>query len=289
MSKENEQRIAVVTDSTAYLPPALIAENAIKVVPLYLMLGGQTWLDGVEIDPPAFYKLLESSHDFPTTSQPNVATFQEVFTELAQTSAGIVAILISDELSGTIDSAVSAAASLPDIPIEIIDSRTTSMTLGFSALAAARAAAGGGNIEQVVQAARSVIENSHLYFVVDTLEYLHRGGRIGGAAKLLGSALNLKPILQVRDGMVKAVTKVRTRKKAISRLHELLEGHFSENDKLHLAVINVAARDEANILMEELKSLYHPVEIFVTEVSPVIGAHVGPGTVGVAIYVEKDD
>lgn len=286
MEQKNQARIAIVTDSTAYLPPEFIQEYNIQVVPLCLMMGGQTWLDGVEISPTDFYKLLESSSDFPTTSQPNVSTFSDVFVRLAENYDGIVVILISDELSGTIESATVAAANLPDIPIEIIDSRGTTMTLGFTVLSAARTASAGGDLQTVAQAARTAINKSHIYFVVDTLEYLHRGGRIGGAAKLLGSALNLKPILEIRDGMVKAVTKVRTRKKAILRLHELLEQHFTPDDKIHLAIINVATDEESHSLKEELEIKYHPVEIFITDVSPVIGAHAGPGTVGVAIYVE---
>ena len=286
MSEQNRPRIAVVTDSTAYLPPKLVEEYDIHVVPLTLMLGDRSWRDNVDIDPPAFYRLLQESSSFPTTSQPNVATFQELFAQLAKSYAGIVTIVISDELSGTMDSAVAAAANLPDVSIKVIDSRGTSMMLGFPVLAAARAAAEGGDLETVAAAAEQLIGKTHVYFLVDTLEYLHRGGRIGAAAKLLGSALNLKPILTIQDGIVKPVTKVRTRRKALGRVYELLEEQLGDAERIHMAVINVAARREAETFRRELEERFRPVEMMSTEVSPVIGAHAGPGTVGVAFYVE---
>lgn len=286
MSEQNPARVAVVTDSTAYLPPELVEEFDIRVVPLTLILGDRSWRDNVDIDPPAFYDLLEESPCFPTTSQPNVATFQELFSQLARSYQGIVTIVISDELSGTMDSAVTAAANLPDVPIRVIDSRGTSMMLGFTVLAAARAAAAGGDLAAVAAAAEELVGKTHVYFVVDTLEYLHRGGRIGAAAKLLGSALNLKPILEIRDGIVKPVTKVRTRGKAVSKLFEILGEQLGEGARVHMAVINVAATAEAQALKVELEERFHPVEIMSTEVSPVIGAHAGPGTVGVAFYAE---
>jgi DegV family protein with EDD domain len=286
MSEQSFRRIAVVTDSTAYLPTELVQAYDIHVVPLTLMLCGQSWQDNVDIDPPAFYRLLEESSGFPTTSQPNVATFQQLFAQLAQSHEGIVAILISDELSGTMDSAVAAAANLPGVPIKVIDSRGTSMMLGFPVLAAVRAAAEGADLETVAAAAQGLIGKAHIYFVVDTLEYLHRGGRIGAAAKLLGSALNLKPILAIQDGIVKPLTKVRTRRKALEKLFELLDEELGDASRVHMAVINVAAPAEAEALSRQLEARFRPVEMMSTEVSPVIGAHAGPGTVGVAFYSE---
>jgi DegV family protein with EDD domain len=286
MHPTRQRRIAVVTDSTAYLPPELVKEVAIHVVPLTLIMGDNVWRDGVDIDPPAFYDLLRTSPDFPKTSQAGIADFQELFVELSRDAEGIVAVLVSGELSGTLNSAQAAAANLPHIPIEIIDSRGTSMMLGFPALAAARAAAAGGDLQAVAGAARALIGKAHVYFIVDTLEYLHRGGRIGAAAKLLGSALNLKPILEIRDGVAQPVARVRTRRKALSRVYELLDEQLGAGDRVHMAVLNVAAREEAAFFRKELEARFHPVEMLETECSPVIGAHVGPGTVGVNFYVE---
>lgn len=286
MDQTTHRRVAVVTDSSAYLPPELVEKYAIHVVPLILMMGDKTWRDGVDIDPPTFYELLRTSPDFPTSSQPSIATFQDLFVELSREVEGIVVIVLSEELSGTIDSARAAAANLPDIPVEIIDSRGCSMVTGYPALAAAQAAATGGDLQTVVNAARSLIGRIRMYFIVDTLEYLHRGGRIGTAAKLLGSALDFKPILQVWDGMVRPVTKVRTRRKALAKLYELLDEQLAEGAKVHMTVFHAAAREEAARLKEQLEARFHPVEMIETDCSPVMGAHGGPGMVGVVFYVE---
>ncbi len=286
MNQTSQRRIAVVTDSTAYIPQELVDAHDIHVVPLHLMMGDNTWLDGVEIDPPTFYEKLRVSPDFPSTSQPNVAAFQELFLELSKDHEGIVAILISSELSGTVASATGAAANLPDLAIEVVDSLGAAMMLGFPVLEAAKVAAAGGDLQAVTDRAKEIAAKSHIYFVVDTLEYLHRGGRIGGAAKLLGSALNLKPILELSDGKVTPVTKVRTQRKALAKTYDLLGEQIAKGDKVHMSVLNVAAPEAAERFRDELVARFDPVEIIMTEASPAIGAHVGPGTVGVSFYVE---
>jgi DegV family protein with EDD domain len=286
MDQKTDRRVAVVTDSSAYIPSELVKQYAIHVVPLILMMGGKTWRDGVDIDPPTFYELLRTSPDFPTSSQPSVTTFRDLFVDLSKEVEGIVVIVLSEELSGTIDSAQAAAADLPDIPIEIIDSRGCSMVTGYPVLAAAKAAAAGGDLQTVANAARALIGKIRMYFIVDTLEYLHRGGRIGTAAKLLGSALDFKPILRVWDGVVRPVTKVRSRRKALAKLYELLDEHMTEGDKVHMTVFHAAAREEAARLGEQLEARFHPVEMIETDCSPVMGAHGGPGMVGVVFYVE---
>jgi DegV family protein with EDD domain len=286
MDPKTDRRVAVVTDSSAYIPSELVEKYAIHVVPLILMMGDKTWRDGVDIDPTTFYELLRTSPDFPTSSQPSVATFQDLFVKLSNEVEGIVVIVLSEELSGTIDSARAAAANLPDIPIEIIDSRGCSMVTGYPVLAAAKAAAAGEDLQTVANAARALVGRIRMYFIVDTLEYLHRGGRIGTAAKLLGSALDFKPILQVWDGMVRPVTKVRTRRKALAKLYELLDEQLTEGDKVHMTVFHTAAREESARLREQLEARFHPVEMIETDCSPVMGAHGGPGMVGVVFYAE---
>jgi DegV family protein with EDD domain len=250
------------------------------------MMGDQTWRDGVDIDPPAFYELLRTSADFPTTSQPNVADFHDLFLELSNHVEGIVAVLVTEKLSGTIASATLAAADLPHIPIEIIDTQGVSMAQGYPVIAAARAAAAGGDLQAVAGAARELIGRTYLYFIVGTLEYLHRGGRIGTAAKFLGLVLDLKPILEFRDGTIEALAKVRTRRKALEKIYQLLDEKLSPGDRVHMAVINVAAPEETAQLRDQLLSRFHPVEMMEVECSPAIGAHAGPGTVAVAFYVE---
>jgi DegV family protein with EDD domain len=285
MDTRMHNRVAVVTDSGAYLPPELVDRYAIHVVPVYLIMGDRSWRDGVDIDPPAFYELLRTSPDFPTTSQPNVADFRDLFLRLADEFDAIVAVLLTSKLSGTVASATAAAAELPHVPIEIVDSLGVSMAEGYPVLAAARVAAAGGDLAAVTAAARAFIGKTHLYFVLGTLEYLHRGGRIGTVSKLIGSALDLKPVLEFRDGMIEAVARVRTRTKALEKVYELVAGHISPGDRVHMSIINVAAPEEAAQFGAELIARFQPVEVLEVECSPAIGTHAGPGTVGVAFYV----
>ena len=286
MEQRTTPRIAVVTDSTADIPRHLVEELGIYVIPQILIMGDRTWLDGIDIDPPAFYELLRTSPDFPSSSQPSVVSFQEVFTQLSTEADGIIAVLVSDELSGTLNSARMAAESLPDLPLEIIDTRSVSIQLGFIALEVARAAASGADMKTAADLARSMIGRSHVYFVVDTLEYLHRGGRIGAAARLFGTALNLKPILTIQDGIVQPVTKVRTRRKAIETLFQVIEEQVAGEDRVHMAVLHVAAPEEAARLGEKVEAHFQPVEMIHAECGPVVGTHAGPGTLGIAFYVE---
>ena len=282
MSEETGRRIAVVTDSTCDLPRELAEEHGIRIIPQVLIMGTKTWRDGVDIDPPAFYELLQTSPDCPSSSQPSVPDFEAVFAELAKDADGIAAILVSDELSGTLNSARMAKESLPDVPIEIVDTRSVSAQLGFIALAAARAAAAGADLQTVADTARAMIGHASVYFVVDTLEYLHRGGRIGAASRLFGTALNLKPLLAIKDGIVQPVTKVRSRRKALATLLQILDEELAGKERIQMAVLHVAAPEEADRLAEQLVDRYHPTEMIHAECGPVVGTHVGPGTLGAA-------
>ena len=288
MAANVKTRVAIVTDSTAYPAPSMAREMGVSVhvVPLVLMLGGRTWRDGVDIAPADFYRELENSLDYPTTSQPSVGTFQDLFAALAEEVEGIVCVLVSREITATIDAAKAAAANLPDVPIQIVDSRGTAMMLGFAVLAAARAAAAGQDVTGVAEAARRVVTRSQLYFAVGTLEYLHRGGRIGLAAKLLGSALSIKPIVRFKDGAVEPVTKLRTMHKAVNTLYDCLADHVKEGARAHVAVFHVNEPQEGGRFRDMVQTGLRPVELIETEVSPVLGAHGGPGTVGFALYVE---
>jgi len=286
MVEPARRRIAVVTDSTADLPQDMAQEYGIHVMPQTLILDGRTWRDGVDIHPAAFYELLKSSRDFPSTSQATAGEFELLFREASRGVEGVVAVLVAGSLSGTINSALVAAANLPDVPIEVIDSRAASMQQGFIALAAGRAAAAGGDRQAVVDAARSLIGRVFVFFVIDTLEYIHRGGRIGAAARLVGTVLNVKPVLALTDGHVEVVAKIRTRRKALDKLFSLVTERVSPGDRLHAAVLHVAAPEEGRSLADEVEDRFHPVELVRSECGPVIGTHVGPGTVGIAFYCE---
>ena len=287
MVESARRRVAVVTDSTSDLPQDLAQQVGIHIMPQTLIMGGRTWRDGVDIHPAAFYELLRTSPDFPSTSQATAGEFEALFREASQGVEGIVAVLVSSSLSGTINSAMIAVGNMPDVPIEVVDSRAASMQLGFIALAAGRAAAAGGDLQAVARAARSLVGRVHIFFVVDTLEYLHRGGRIGAAARMVGTVLNLKPVLELTGGTVQPLAKIRTRRKAMDRLFELVEERVAPGDRLHMSVLHVAAPEEGRALADEMEARFHLVEMVRTEAGPVIGTHVGPGTVGAAFYSEQ--
>ena len=222
----------VVTDSTAYIPPALLEQYHIRVIPLHVIWEPETFLDGVTIDPLTFYTRLAADKQIPTTTQPSIGEFVDFFVETAPEAKALVGVFISSELSGTVASALAAREMLPDRTIEVVDSRSTTMGLGFVALAAAQAAAQGKSLAEVVGVARQLAPRTHVLFVVETLEYLHRGGRIGSASRWLGTALRIKPLLHLNEGRVDALERVRTGLIGAGRVEALLRcGLHAVHDK----------------------------------------------------------
>jgi DegV family protein with EDD domain len=280
-------RFVVVTDSTANLPPELVSEFDIPMIPLTVHWGEETYLDGVTLDAPTFYKWLQERETFPTTSQPSPGAFIEFFQEVAQKyeTTNILGVFISAELSGTLASAIQAKADLPDLNIELIDSRSTSMGLGMQVLAAVNAAREGQPLEVAIERVQHARDNMHIIFAVDTLEYLHRGGRIGGAARLLGTALNLKPVLHLEDGKVMPLEKVRMRRKSLQRVVEIVKDRVNGRRLVELAIIHAQADEDAELIEGWIKELFTPRVIYNTILTPVVGTHAGPGTIGVAFYV----
>ncbi len=278
--------IAFITDSTAYIPADLVAKYDIRVAPQILIWGEEQLLDGVDITPSQFYARLKTSTVNPTTSQVAVVTFKEMLEPLVAAGRPVIMQLLSDKLSKTLQSAAMARDMLPGSRIEIIDSEATATALGFQVLAAARAAEAGKSFEEVVAVANQARQKTGVLFVVDTLEYLHRGGRIGGASKLLGSALNLKPLLELRDGRIEPIEKVRTKAKATARMLDVLEERLAGRTPVRLSSIHAAAEAEAREVLEAAKKRFHPIEALMADASPVVGTHAGPGTVGVAYSVE---
>jgi DegV family protein with EDD domain len=275
-----------VTDSTSYLPEELRRRHEIQVIPQVLIWGGETLLDGVDIMPTAFYERLKTADVMPTTSQATIGAFKDLFEPHVRAGRPILAVLVSQKLSGTIQSAQSAKELFPGARIEIVNSESAAMAMGFQVLAAARAAEAGKSFDEVLAVAKDAKNHTGVVLVVDTLEFLHRGGRIGGAARLLGTALNLKPILELQDGVIEAVERVRTRSKAQARLLGLLEERINGRPNLRLAVLHAAAEREARQLLDEAARRLKPMETVFSEVSPVVGAHVGPGTLGLAYSVD---
>jgi len=274
--------IAIVTDSTVNLPESYIREYSITVAPQIVIWDGQTYEDGVTIHTNEFYRRLKNSATTPTTSQVSQVTMKNAFENLLAEGKEVLCITVSSKLSGTMNSAVQAKEMLPGAPIELVDSQSASLALGYQVLQAARAVQNGANMKETKALLERARPNSGAFFVVETLEYLYRGGRIGNAAHLLGTALNLKPILQLKNGVVVAAAKVRTQKKAIERMYSLLEKELDRSRQIRLGILHADAQEEAERVYRECQEHFSQSEIMITEVSPVIGTHTGPGTVGVA-------
>lgn len=275
-------KTAIITDTSAYLPNNLVQRFGIHVIPLTVIFGEEMLLDVVDIDISEFHRRLSEGPIHPSTTQPNPEDFIALYNKLANDYDGIVAILISSELSGTVNSALVAKEDFDQIPVRVVDSRSTSMGLGLAVLAAAEAASEGKPLDEVEVAAREVCSNVKVLFVVDTLEYLHKGGRIGGASRFLGTALGLKPLLHLNDGRVDALEKIRTKHKAIERMLELA-GEYVNNQPVHAAVIHAAAPEEAEALKSTVIDRFNCIDLYVTDLSPAIATHAGPGTLGIAI------
>jgi DegV family protein with EDD domain len=272
-------RVAIVTDSTAYIPQDWVKKYDLSVVPLFVLWSGEELKDGVDIYPTEFYQRLESAKEMPTTSQPTPAEFHKVYQTLAEKGHDILSIHISSKLSGTVDSAIQAKAMLPEANIEVFDSLSASMETGWHVLAAAKAAMRGASLAECKAMAEKAQANSGILFMVDTLEFLHRGGRIGGAQRFLGTALNFKPILEIQDGAIEALERVRTKRKALDRLMELIEERIDGRKPVYLSSIHANAAETAEEVLEQLAARVKPVETAITEVSPAIGTHTGPGAI----------
>jgi DegV family protein with EDD domain len=273
--------VAIVTDSTADLPPELTMSHAITVVPLTLNFDGQSLLDGVDIRPGEFYRRLHSITTHPTTSQPSPGRFAEVYSSLLAHHDAVVSIHISQKLSGTYESARQAAGMTDPQRVRVIDSELVSMSLGLITLAAASLAAGGATAETIVAKVIDMRASVQTYFSVATLEFLRRGGRIGRASALLGSVLQVKPVLCIRDGLVTPLERVRTFERALNRVVELTR----EVDRGHGVCVIVGHADaeaDAERIGRELDSIAET--LMIQPLGPVVGAHAGPGVVGVGCY-----
>jgi DegV family protein with EDD domain len=277
-------KVLVITDSSASLPAPLMDELDIKVIPLWLIWDNDSFLDGVDIDPASFYKRLRDSKSLPSSTQPTVEEFKDFYLRLGEICCGVVCVLASSKISGTIDSALAASDQIPDVPVVVVDSLFSAMGQGLIALQAARAAAAGKSLEEVAEIAEQTRDETDLLFVVDTLEFLHKGGRIGGAKRLLGTALNIKPILHFQDGLIQPLSQTRTKKKGIQELLDIAEERLDSRRMAEAAVVHVDCLDEGKQLVELVEKRFNPPRIHLSDVSPVVGTHVGPGGLGLAFY-----
>ena len=277
----SKRGVAIVTDSTADLPPELAAARSVAVVPLTLNLNGQSLLDGVDITPAEFYRKLPGATSHPTTSQPSPGRFAETYAALLDDHDAVVSIHISEKLSGTVASARQAADMTDPKRVHVVDSELVSMSLGLVTLAAAALAGQGsdaGTIEGKVLAMRAHVQT---YFSVATLEFLRRGGRIGRASALLGSVLQVKPVLCIRDGLVTPLERVRTFERALNRIVELTRA-VDRGKGVCIIVGHADAEAEAERVSRELEPIAET--LLIQPLGPVVGAHAGPGVVGVGCY-----
>ncbi len=277
------QTVQVITDSTADIPPALAQAAGIWVVPLSVRFGSEVYRDGVDITADQFYGKLRSWPGLPATSAPAAGIFAERYREALAAGRSSLGIHLSSKLSGTYSAAATAAAEFGD-EVAVLDSRSASMALGWIVLAAAERARAGASLAEVRELAESLIPRAHVYLTLDSLENLRKGGRIGRATALLGTLLNVKPIITVIDGEVAPVERVRTFGKALSRLAELVAQHGPIE---RLAVGYTDVPEVAGTLRELVEKVLPGVEVLTFQAGPVIGTHVGHGAVGITFITRK--
>jgi DegV family protein with EDD domain len=275
-------KIAVVVDSTTTMPDGLLQDVELRSAPAIIIWEGEELLDGVDIQPDEFYARLETAKEMPSTSQATPVMFQKVFEDLHQKGFEILAVTISSKLSGTYASAMQAKEALADAAIEVVDSLTGTMTVGLSLKRVLNEIKQGASLQKCRQVLEHALENTGVLLTVETLEFLHRGGRIGGAQKFLGSALQLKPILEVADGAFEGLEKIRTRKKALDRLADLVVERIGDRRPVEIAALHANAEEVAHQLIQKLHDRIEVAASYVTGVSPAVGVHLGPGTVGIA-------
>lgn len=275
-------KVKIITDSTAYLPQQFVDQYGIQVLPLTLNWDGKSYLDGVDIKADEFYTQLQDSDTLPTTNAVSIHSYTECIQKLLDEGFEVLLLPISSGISASYFNAVKAVESFSGRPVDIIDTKLVSMALSFMVLAAARVAEQGAPLAEVKKAAVDSYHHIGVYFTVATLKYLHKGGRIGSAKRLLGSALSIKPLLQIRDGKIEASGSAVTRKKALDRMMKLVGDGINGHTPVHISVFHALDLETANILMERCQKEFNPVELILSEVSPVVGAHVGPGTVSIA-------
>ncbi len=276
--------VAVITDSTAYLPQEMLEGYGIHVVPLYVVLAGRSGREGLDIGPDDVARVLSSRGQTVSTSRPTPGDFVAAYRQALDAGAEkLVSVHLSSELSGTWDAARLAASQVGEHIVTVVDSRSAAMGNGFAVLAAARSAAAGADAATVARSAREMAAATRTFFVVDTLEHLRRGGRIGAAASVLGSALAIKPVLHVQDGRVVPLEKVRTTARALHRLvQRAVEG--AGDGPVSVAVHHLAAPERAERLAAELRERLPSLrELHVSELGAAIGAHVGPGAAGIVV------
>lgn len=283
-------RVAIVTDSTANIPSAAFQNLPIYSVPQLVLIQGKTYRDGIDIQPHDVYSIMQANASIhPTTSQTSPSDFKNLYSQLLDDGYDILSIHPNQKLSGIFNSALTAQKSFDKGMIEVVDSESVSMPMGFQVLAAARLAVKGATLNECKIAAEKVRNRSGVLFLLSSLEYVRRGGRIGGAAALLGTLLNIKPILELKNGRIEVVARVRTTKKAVECLIEMIAQRVQGSMSVHLASLHANAEEMAQRILAITRQRLNGskiIETYCSEVSPTIGVHAGPGAVGLVYALD---
>jgi len=275
----------IVADTTCGLPHEILEERGIPVIPQIVMFGEESYHDDKDFDTTVFLQKLKASATLPKTAAPEPSLYFPIFEEAKKKGESVVVVAPTSKASGTVRSAQTAAQEFPGLDVRVVDTLTVSCNLGSLVLVADDMAKAGKSADEVVAKLSDMIPRGRLYFVVDTLEYLARGGRIGGAKRLLAELLEIKPILQIKDGQVEAFEQQRTKRKALARVVEVVVEQCRGGDEAHLCVLQVAAEEEAAVLVQELKSKVAVSDIPIYRLPPAIVVHAGPRAMGVGFFL----
>lgn len=278
-------KVKIVTDSLADIPPPLLQELDITTVPCVVRFGDTEYRDRVDLSPCAFYQKLTASPVLPTTAAPSCGVFEQVYQRLSQETDEILAIHTIGSLTGIYNASRLAAQEFPNVRIELIDSEQVSMSLGWLVILAARAAQAGKSLAEIKSLVQSALHRVHIVAMLDTLEYAQRGGRLGKGAALLGTLLNVKPLLSAEHGEIVPVEKVRSLRRALERLVDIVVNSGAVQE---IAVVHANAIEYAERVREMLACIYPTKTIWLSETGPVLGTHAGPGAVGIAWLSEKN-
>ena len=285
------EKVAIVTDSTACIPQEMAEKYGIEIVPVVFIFGDQSYLDGVDMSTAEFYERLKSSEKLPTTSGSQPGSYLDAYKKVSQVANSILCVTIPARLSGMFNSAQMAMKTakeiIPGVTIEVLDCGTAAAAQGLVALEAAKAAAMGKNLSEVLARARDIMKRVHLLATLDTLNYLVKGGRVPKAAALASSLLQIKPIFTVNGGEARPLTNARTMPGALNQIVKMMKERIVGGKELHVAIMHADALERARNLAAEISNKYPCSELFITEFTPVMGVHTGPGVVGVAFFSEE--
>jgi len=280
--------IGFVTDSTAYLTKEQIQQSGVRVIPLSVIFGGKSYREGIDISNEDFYARLPQLKELPTTSQPPVGEMVSLFKEMLESYDSIMCLFLSDKLSGTYQTAKAAAEMVDAKRIAVVDSRISSYGIAGPLLDGVEMARNGGTVEQILEMWEKELESEEAYFIVDTLEFLHKGGRIGGAAAAFGSLLQIKPILTMVEGRIDLFEKIRTHRRAVDRAKQMFAQDAASGMPLNLGVVHSVRLEDAKALRDELTAKYPHVNAGISELGPVVGTHTGPGLLALVYYQRQN-